>query len=114
MNFNNTVQYLSFLSDGEDYAAQYAVYTLSGVLVRGKWESSAEMTDEGETAVYFFPNRSVCRDERGDEVLLPRAKYGDLVRITAPDGSQHVLRVWQASAYDGPSPRLAHVRFRLK
>ena len=114
MNLNNTIQYLSFLSDGEDFTARYAVYTLSGVLVREKWANDADMTDDGETLVYFFPSRSVCCNVRGEEAPLPRAKYGDCVRLTAADGSQRVLRVRQASYYDGGSFGLSHVRLRLK
>ena len=112
MILKDTAEYRSFLGEGADHTAEWAVYRLTGVLVRERGARNAEDAEHGETTIYFFPSRSLCTDSEGNPVLLPRMRQGDRVRLVSPDGAERLLRVKEEAIFDGGSEVLAHVRLR--
>jgi len=112
MELTHKAEYHAFLGEGEDGRGRWARYRLSGVLVRERFSSDPELTETGESTLYFFPGRSVCVDEAGEDAPLPRSKPGDLMKLSLPDGTCRTLRVREAAFYDGGSLGLSHVRLR--
>lgn len=115
MKCGDKAEYRSFAGDGANWGAQYARYALSGVLLREKWASEPEKPEDGDTLLYFFPDESVCRDERGAQVPLPRAKAGDLVCLRQGTREERILRVRESFfCFESPGGGAAHVRLTLR
>ena len=115
--FRDTVEYQSFLGDGELWDADYAAYTLDGVLLREKWAVDPEDKNGGEIVLYYFPGHSVCTDANGVEVLFPNPHFGDRVLLrqgTDENSVERIFRVTEASLYNGHTLAVRHIRLRLK
>ena len=110
---NTTVQYRSFLRDAKDWGAKYALYTLSDVRIRERWSAEPEKPEAGETVLYFFPGRSICRDAKGRIAPLPSPGDGDLVCLRPGQADERILRV-RAAADCRAGGAADHLRLTLE
>lgn len=111
---NGAIEYRSFLGEDENYAAKYAVYKLSGVLVREIFAVEPEMERDAGVTVYYFPNRSTVKNENGEVCELPRPKYGDLCVLRAGEADECVMRVAESGYFGGVSGNAAHIRLKCR
>lgn len=110
---NGKIEYRRFLGEDEGYAAKYAVYTLTDVLVREIFAVDEDMRKDAGVTVYFFPHRSKCTDENGTICTLPRPKYGDLCVLRAGCEDECITRIAEAGYFAG-SAGAGHIRLRAK
>ena len=103
----DSVIYKKYSGDGEDYTSTYEKYELTRVMVREKYSFGEDEVGENDTAVYYFPEMSVCRNESGEVCSLPRPAMGDRCVI-----GDNELRVAGVGYYNGG--RLSHIRMNLR
>lgn len=105
-----SARYRRFLGDGgeRDHLAEYADYYLDKVGIKESdgWGEAGE--HEKKSVLYFFPAVSTCRDELGEESVLPRCDKGDTCII---DGRE--LSVTEAEYCLGGSEALCHIKIGL-
>lgn len=111
-NTENSAVLLKYRSDGADGTENFDRYSLENVVIREVFAVDSDNVHGGLVTLYFLSDRSICRDDKGEVVSLPRLSHGDMVTLRVGENDEERFRVSEAGYFTGGD--LSHVRIKLK